>query len=60
MKSPEPVLAKCQGTAHKLTSVYGNYAHKCILTGFVFETNLKDWAKKLWKENYLINEKGMY
>ena len=37
-----------------------NYAHKYQLNEFVFETNLVDWPKDSRKDDYYINEKGMY
>ena len=37
-----------------------NYAHKWQLTELVSETNFKDWPKDSRKDDYYINEEGMY
>ena len=37
-----------------------NYAHKWQLTEFVFETNFMDWPKDSGKDDFYINEEGMY
>ena len=37
-----------------------NYAHKWQLAQLVSETNFKDWPKDLRKDDYYINEEGMY
>ena len=37
-----------------------NYAHKCQLTEFVSATNLMDWPYNSRKDDYYINEEGMY
>ena len=37
-----------------------NYAHKYQLNEFVFETNFKDWSKDSRKDDYYVNEEGMY
>ena len=37
-----------------------NYAHKWQLTELVSETNFVDWPKDLRKNDYYINEEGMY
>ena len=40
---------------------YGeNYAHKWQLTKLFFETNFMDWPKDSRKDDYYINEEGMY
>ena len=37
-----------------------NYAHKWQLTELFFETNSMDWPKDSRKDDYYINEEGMY
>ena len=37
-----------------------NYAHKRQMTELVFETNFMDWPRDSRKNDYYINEKGMY
>ena len=37
-----------------------NYAHKYQLSEFVSETNFMDWSKDSRKDDYYINEEGMY
>ena len=37
-----------------------NYAHKYQLSEFVSETNFMDWPKDSRKDDYYINEEGMY
>ena len=37
-----------------------NYAHKWKLTGFISETKPVDWPKYSRKDDYYINEEGMY
>ena len=37
-----------------------NYAHNRQLTEFVFETNFMDWPKDSGKDDFYINEEGMY
>ena len=37
-----------------------NYVHKYQLNEFVFETKLIDWPNDSSKDDYYVNEKGMY
>ena len=37
-----------------------NYAYRCQLSEFVSETNFMDWPKDSRKDDYYINEEGMY
>ena len=37
-----------------------NYAHKYQLNEFVFETYVMDWPKDSRKDDYYVNEEGMY
>ena len=37
-----------------------NYAHKCQFTEHVSETNFMDWPKDPRKDDYYINEEGIY
>ena len=37
-----------------------NYAHKYQWNEFVFETYFMDWPKDLRKDDYYVNEEGMY
>ena len=37
-----------------------NHAHKWQLTEFVFEMNFMDWPKDSGKDDFYINEEGMY
>ena len=37
-----------------------NYTHKFQLTKFVPETNFMDWPKNQRKDDYYINDEGMY
>ena len=37
-----------------------NYAHKHQWNEFVFETYFMDWPKDLRKDDYYVNEEGMY
>ena len=37
-----------------------NYSHKYQLSVFVSETNFMDWPKDSRKDDYYINEEGMY
>ena len=44
----------------KKLCIQENYTHKCQLTEFASATNFMDWPKDSRKDDYYINEDGMY